>query len=243
MRWFQRLHPHQSSKLARLRSRRSALRSAAVSAARPATTKTSSPLRSAVTLGTRCAAFRFRLRRTRGTGLSRGTLWRTRIRCCRCTDCWWSSSLSTSGAATTPATTSRALTLGRLRRALLLRRPHLRRTLGLLLLPAAQLRTLRTPVAALLPLLLLRSSIRPRRSRGAAVSPRILPARLLFELLQFLLHELADRTILPRAHFVESAVRTAPPSFGVGLPAGTAKNAFGQRHGQAGLYTSEHGRQ
>jgi hypothetical protein len=118
---------------------------------------------------------------------------------------------------------------------LLLRRPLLllRRTLWL---RTAALRSLRTAIAASLALLLLRPGIGPWRTSTAAATRAtlILLPRPLLELLQLPLHVLADRTVLTGPHLVETAVRAALPTFGIGFPAGVAKDAFGERHCRAG---------
>jgi 6-pyruvoyltetrahydropterin/6-carboxytetrahydropterin synthase len=118
-----------------------------------------------------------------------------------------------------------------LRRSLLLRRT-------LLLWTATSLGTLRTPIASTLArLLLLRTRVRTRRLRSAA--SLVFLARSLLELLQLLLHVLANGSVLPRPHLIETAVGTALPAFGKGLLAGCAKDAFRQGHRRAGaLYTS-----
>jgi 6-pyruvoyltetrahydropterin/6-carboxytetrahydropterin synthase len=149
--------------------------------------------------------------------------------------------LAAISAAATPAAPSRPLPLGLRSRGLLLRRTLLLRRSLLLRTTAAALRTLRTPVASTLALLLLRTSVGTRRLCSAA--PLILLtntlACTLLEVLQLLLHVLADRTVLPRPHLIETAVGTALPAFGIGLLAGCAKDAFRQGHRRAGaLYTS-----
>jgi len=114
-----------------------------------------------------------------------------------------------------------------LRRSLLLGRTLLLRT-------APPTRALRTAIAAALTLLLLlRPGIGPRRTPTTAATIILLAGPLL-ELLHLPLHELADRSILTGPHLVETAVRAAFPTFGIGLPAGAAKDTFGQRHCRAG---------
>lgn len=146
--------------------------------------------------------------------------------------------LASATAATLPATPSYTLSV-RLRRGLLLWRAL--RLLAIAMLRAllrtllrALLRSLRTTVAATLALRLLRPSLGTRRASTAARAALVLLPRPLLELLHLPLHVLADRSILTGPHLVETAVRTAFPTFGVGLPAGAAKNAFRQRHCRAG---------
>jgi 6-pyruvoyltetrahydropterin/6-carboxytetrahydropterin synthase len=139
-------------------------------------------------------------------------------------------------ATATPATPSGPLPLGlRGHGRLLLRRPLLlRRTLRLWASSAR--RTLRTAVPSTLALLLLRAPILALRTcAAAAVIPlRVLLAGALLELLYLPLHVLADGAVLAGTHFVETAVRAALPALGIGLPAGCAEDAFGQRHWRAG---------
>jgi hypothetical protein len=76
--------------------------------------------------------------------------------------------------------------------------------------------------SALARLLLLRTPFRTRRLPSAAAVV-LLPAGLsrpLLELLQLALHVLADRSVLPRPHLIETAVGTTLPAFGIGLLAG-----------------------
>jgi 6-pyruvoyltetrahydropterin/6-carboxytetrahydropterin synthase len=145
-------------------------------------------------------------------------------------------------AAATTATTSGPLALGLRSRRLLLRRTLLLRRALLLRTTAALLWTLRTSIASTLALLLLlRTRVRTGRLRAAAaiVLFRVGFARTLLEILQLLLHVPANGAVLPRPHFVETAVGTALPAFGIGLLAGCAKDAFWQGHRRAGaLYTS-----
>ena len=145
-------------------------------------------------------------------------------------------------AATTPATPSRPLALG-LRRHRLLRWPLLLRRTLLLRTTTASLRTLRASIASttFARLLLRRTHVGTRRLSSAAtlVLFRVGLAGALLEVLQLLLHVPADRPVLPRPHFIETAVGTALPAFGIGLLAGCAKDAFRQGHRRAGaLYTS-----
>ena len=103
----------------------------------------------------------------------------------------------------------------------------LRRTLLLLLLLAGAL------LGALL-LLLLPALAVPRLLLLAVVPAS--PARFLFELADLLLHETARLRVLTEAQLAVPAVGTALPTLGVGLPAGTAKNAFRQRHREIGAH-------
>jgi len=57
-----------------------------------------------------------------------------------------------------------------------------------------------------------------------------LASELLLELLQLPLHELLRDRLLLEADRIVSAVRAAPPSFGISLVAGRAEDALGQRH-------------
>jgi 6-pyruvoyltetrahydropterin/6-carboxytetrahydropterin synthase len=146
-----------------------------------------------------------------------------------------------SAAATTA--TSGPLALGLRSRRLLLRRTLLLRRALLLRTTTALLWTLRAPIASTLALLLLllRTRIRTGRLRAAAaiVFFRVGLTGALLEILQLLLHVPANGAVLPRPHFVETAVGTALPAFGIGLLAGCAKDAFRQGHRRAGaLYTS-----
>jgi 6-pyruvoyltetrahydropterin/6-carboxytetrahydropterin synthase len=141
-------------------------------------------------------------------------------------------------AAATTSTTARPLALGLWSRGLWLRRSLLLGRSLRLRTTAAALRTLRSPIASTLArLLLLRTCVGTRRLHSAAAL--VFLTRALLELLQLLLHVLADRAVLPRPHLIETAVGTALPAFGIGLLAGCAKDAFWQGHRRAGaLYTS-----
>ena len=63
---------------------------------------------------------------------------------------------------------------------------------------------------------------------GALAAPR--PAGALFVLADLLVHEAHRLPRLLQAHFVMPAIRAAPPSLGIGLFTGGAKNAFRERH-------------
>ncbi len=66
--------------------------------------------------------------------------------------------------------------------------------------------------------------------RSASTSLAIRLAALLLEFLHLALHELASPRILPVLHLIKSAIRATLPTLGIGLLAGGAENAFGQRH-------------
>jgi hypothetical protein len=135
-----------------------------------------------------------------------------------------------SAPATTTATMSCPFCLG-LRRSLLLLRSTLRfrsAALG----DTRTLRPLRPSITATLAWLLLLLLWPGVGSRGTSAL-RLL-ARSLLELLKLPLHVLANRAILAGSHLVETAVRAAFPTFGIGLPAGAAQDAFWQRHCRAG---------
>jgi hypothetical protein len=114
-------------------------------------------------------------------------------------------------------------------RHILLRRTILRRTLRL---SATTLLPLRTAIAAAFALRLL-PALGTGRPRATGTSFGFLSSPLL-ELLDLPLHVLADRAVLAGAHLVETTERAAFPTFGVGLPAGAAQDAFWQRHCRAG---------
>ena len=117
--------------------------------------------------------------------------------------------------------------------------------LAWLLVLAALLRRLRAlaPLAALLacallllplapPLLsLLRACVRPRGT-PAALGTLALPllGHLLLELLNLARHVLTRRRVHPGAELVVAAVRTAPPTLGIGAFAGGAEDALRERH-------------
>jgi hypothetical protein len=77
-------------------------------------------------------------------------------------------------------------------------------------------RLLRSPAAGLLRLLL--------------PLARAVPARRLFELLHFSLHELPRDGVLAKARLVVAAIGTTLPAFGIGLVAGLAEDTFRERH-------------
>jgi hypothetical protein len=137
---------------------------------------------------------------------------------------------ATASAATTSAAAARrALTLRLLRLWLLLLR------LRLLLLALRTFSARWTLIASSALSALARRSLSGRTALFVA----LFPARPLLELLDLPLHELARLRFLLRAHFVMAAVGTASPTFGIGLPAGGADYAFGQRHrNRRALYTS-----
>jgi hypothetical protein len=62
------------------------------------------------------------------------------------------------------------------------------------------------------------------------------PARFLFELADLFLHETARLCVLTNAQLAVPAIGAALPTLGIGLPAGTAKNAFRQRHREIGAH-------
>jgi hypothetical protein len=166
---------------------------------------------------------------------------------------------ASASAATLAAT--RGLLLARLGRLLLLRvarrtRPLLlvarrtrsllliaRRTRSLLLIargtgPLLPRRTLL--LALLLPLLLLLAGTRPV-APSRLLLLRTLPfgaflPRALLELAHFFLEEAQGLAVLLQAQFVVPAVGAALPSFGVGLLAGVAENAFRERHREIGAH-------
>lgn len=139
-------------------------------------------------------------------------------------------------AATTATTTPAASTRRAFALWLLLLRLRLRLLLLLLLLLA--LRTFsawRALVASSAFTTLARRALSGRTAFFLAP----LLARPLLELLHLPLHELPRLRFLLRAHFVVAAIGTALPTFGIGLLAGRADYAFGQRHrNRRALYTS-----
>ncbi|HEX2833645.1 MAG TPA: hypothetical protein VHW00_11550 [Thermoanaerobaculia bacterium] len=61
-------------------------------------------------------------------------------------------------------------------------------------------------------------------------------AGALFELAQLLVHEAALLVLVLEARLVVTAIRTAFPTFGIGLLAGSAENTFGQWHQRIGAH-------
>ena len=97
----------------------------------------------------------------------------------------------------------------------------------------SRLRPARSSLAAsvaITPAFLRRTRIRTGRTTSSSTTFAIGPPRLLLELLHLALHELTSPDVLPILQLIKSAVRTALPPLGIGLLAGGAENAFGQRH-------------
>jgi len=140
--------------------------------------------------------------------------------------------------ATAPATTTSAAAT---RSALTLRLLRLLLWLRLLLLLSLLLLALRTFSAwrALVAASAFTALARRALSRRTAFFLAPLLAGPLLELLHLPLHELPRLRFLLRAHFVVAAVGTTLPTFWIGLLAGRADYAFGQRHrNRRALYTS-----
>ena len=101
-------------------------------------------------------------------------------------------------------------------------------------------RTLLMLLSLLLPLLLLLA--RPRTIAAArllllrALALGAFLPRALLELAHFALQEAQGLAVLLQAQFVVPAVGAALPSFGVGLLAGVAENAFRERHREIGAH-------
>lgn len=127
----------------------------------------------------------------------------------------------------------------------------LRRVLPLLLLRrTGTLRPRRTPVALgtlslrlpLLRLLLAGAAALPSSGLALAALRLLAIATLhalagaLLELAHLALQKTRGLPVLPEAHLVVPAVRTALPAFGVGLFTGVAEDAFRQRHREIGAH-------